>query len=932
MELSRGQSSPEVQQQMQQPEPTQQREAQIQQTREQVDQHSQHPKMAQELDKYTPQQQEAIKQSIAEDAANVGRGNTKIDLLGMKDQNTIVGRVNQAFYFETNIPQALDKAQSAQINSQSLPETDKPKPRPGIDEATTYTIKPGDSLAKIGQHLSPDDAKMASAISMATYVDLQDKGQVKQNRSANRMIMQPGDQVSVDMSQFDQSQVNKLANSFDRYQTAEHREDVRRDQVEQARQELAQARAAQARAAQQQAQQQNTTGYSANDLQQGLRQSPAHNQGNYAFNPQNIQHSPAQGLGAQSILAQSQNNSIDKLKATPVVPTPSYDEQVLAQHVEKNVWGKANEWLDTEVYKRSSSAFNSGLNGVSEVLKPEADDGFLTRTLKREAAQSLSTSAGIAKSVGGVVSGATDLGFGLGGMAQDGLIANFGIGNTKDVADASLRNDQRIATARIVAGKAKDLAGEIYNDPGKAASEVATGAKKFATDYAQAVQQNDVVTQTNTISTTADVGSLFLGGGFVTKGGKIFKAATKIDDGLALAGKGGRTLDELGTLGKEARPAHATLNKAPEIEIARPIHATHADDAMTRPVNPHNEASAATAALNHANDARNLNRGGNIASTQTQSSGVIKSSETISTSVRQQQIEMSERIIRDFQQEAALHKTELKVFDAELSKFEQQHGISRKIDRKKIPEDKADFLEARDRFYNVEDKFYHYPESPIPYSKQSPFPGSVAHRLEESLGKHNMSQEDFHRLRLTREVDLTQEQANQLKSIRNDLVPELTKDTVFRKTVPIEDLHYYFEPDFIKSPEGTTVQGYIARKADVEHLHGHSEVNEAARLDYRGTKFTTGVHAYIDFTVNEEKISKLQTPFGIKFGGIKETIGASPFTGNGFTASRNGEVIPEIWTPRIRPETGQIFSVNAQGHKELIGIYNFDDKKFISLK
>ena len=117
MELSRGQSSPEVQQQMQQPEPTQQREAQIQQTREQVDQHSQHPKMAQELDKYTPQQQEAIKQSIAEDAANVGRGNTKIDLLGMKDQNTIVGRVNQAFYFETNIPQALDKAAPSAIQN-----------------------------------------------------------------------------------------------------------------------------------------------------------------------------------------------------------------------------------------------------------------------------------------------------------------------------------------------------------------------------------------------------------------------------------------------------------------------------------------------------------------------------------------------------------------------------------------------------------------------------------------------------------------------------------------------------------------------------------------------------------------------------------------------------------------------------------------------
>ncbi len=563
MELSRGQSSPEVQQQMQQPEPTQQREAQIQQTREQVDQHSQHPKMAQELDKYTPQQQEAIKQSIAEDAANVGRGNTKIDLLGMKDQNTIVGRVNQAFYFETNIPQALDKAQSAQINSQSLPETDKPKPRPGIDEATTYTIKPGDSLAKIGQHLSPDDAKMASAISMATYVDLQDKGQVKQNRSANRMIMQPGDQVSVDMSQFDQSQVNKLANSFDRYQTAEHREDVRRDQVEQARQELAQVRAAQARAAQQQAQQQNTTGYSANDLQQGLRQSPAQSQGNYAFNPQNIQHSPAQGLGAQSILAQSQNSSIDKLKSMPLGAEPTSKLDQIKANLQEAKTDAKSYWegiSDKGVENGSFIQYAAG-----QVMGTIASGSYSVLNSGIEAGQN-PKDAGI-----GVIKGVVNFGpnafngaTNLTKTAADGLtlLAEEG-GLVKNNTFKDFRSTQPYNI-------------ETLTKPKNDAEAFGAGAVDLASGY---------------IGTRSAIGRMGVKSSVESAPTLSHKAATV------------STLDELGTLGKEARPAHATLNKAPEVETSRP---THANDAMKRPVNSPDETS--TAALHHADDAHNLNR------------------------------------------------------------------------------------------------------------------------------------------------------------------------------------------------------------------------------------------------------------------------------------------------------------------------------------
>ena len=216
MELSRGQSSPEVQQQMQQPEPTQQKEAQVQQTREQVDQHSQSPKMAQELDKYTPQQQEAIKQSIAEDAANVGRGNTKIDLLGMKDQNTIIGRVNKAFYFETSIPQALEKAQSKSLSSSNSASKD------------------------LNQILSSDNQLKAADFN--------------------------------------------LAQRSDSYEVADRN---------------------------------GKTGFNGNDLLNNLNQNKhSENNGNWSYKAPSAKQSQNDGLS--SVLNQTEKNSIDKLKETPV--------------------------------------------------------------------------------------------------------------------------------------------------------------------------------------------------------------------------------------------------------------------------------------------------------------------------------------------------------------------------------------------------------------------------------------------------------------------------------------------------------------------------------------------------------------------------------------------------------------------------------------
>ena len=154
------------------------------------------------------------------------------------------------------------------------------------------------------------------------------------------------------------------------------------------------------------------------------------------------------------------------------------------------------------------------------------------------------------------------------------------------------------------AGKAKDWAGDVISDPGKAASDAATGVKKFTSDYQEAALRNDVAAMANTKSTMIDISSTFVGVGAVgslAKGSRVLRAVDKVEDGLALAGKGGRTLDDLGTLGKETHPNHATLNKAPEIETGKPVHTSHLDDAATkRPVNSSHEAPTTTATTTNA--------------------------------------------------------------------------------------------------------------------------------------------------------------------------------------------------------------------------------------------------------------------------------------------------------------------------------------------
>jgi hypothetical protein len=83
-------------------------------------------------------------------------------------------------------------------------------------------------------------------------------------------------------------------------------------------------------------------------------------------------------------------------------------------------------------------------------------------------------------------------------------------------------------------------------------------------------------------------------------------------------------------------------------------------------------------------------------------------------------------------------------------------------------------------------------------------------------------------------------------------------------------------------------------------------------------------YGYIKFTTSET--DKISIPYGKSFGATNTD--PAPCTLNGFTAARNGEIIPE-WAldNRVRPDEGSEFHKVVNGTDKIIGI--FDGIKFV---
>ncbi|MBC2224888.1 ribonuclease YeeF family protein [Listeria seeligeri] len=204
-------------------------------------------------------------------------------------------------------------------------------------------------------------------------------------------------------------------------------------------------------------------------------------------------------------------------------------------------------------------------------------------------------------------------------------------------------------------------------------------------------------------------------------------------------------------------------------------------------------------------------------------------------------------------------------------------------------------------------------------------PQNFKSQMDKILKEQNLSMEEFQELKLKPIQDLTNAEVKALKAIRK-AVPKITTDTLLQKTIPVGDIEKYLAGDYAE------IGGYIAKADDVSHIKGYGDVVESSRLDYTswdGTRpFPEDGNTYGKIEFKTDAVDDIEVPYGERFGG-KNTDGP-PCTLNGFTGSRNGEVIPEwLFENRHLPTDGAELFVVKDGIENLVGIFDADLERFI---
>jgi hypothetical protein len=187
---------------------------------------------------------------------------------------------------------------------------------------------------------------------------------------------------------------------------------------------------------------------------------------------------------------------------------------------------------------------------------------------------------------------------------------------------------------------------------------------------------------------------------------------------------------------------------------------------------------------------------------------------------------------------------------------------------------------------------------------------------------------EFQELKLKHISELTSDVVHMIKGIR-DSVPLITKDTLLQKTIPASDIEKYLSGDYAE------IGGYIAKVDDVGHIKNYGDVVESFRLDYTSWNGSRpfpedgNVYGKIKFTTN--RADNIEIPYGERFGGTNTD--GPPCTLNGFTGSRNGELVPEWqFDNRYFPNNGAELYRVTDGIEKLVAIFDSDLKVFTPVK
>lgn len=240
-----------------------------------------------------------------------------------------------------------------------------------------------------------------------------------------------------------------------------------------------------------------------------------------------------------------------------------------------------------------------------------------------------------------------------------------------------------------------------------------------------------------------------------------------------------------------------------------------------------------------------------------------------------------------------------------------------------VDETYADFLDDI-QVTRIEDDVWVTPE--VSGGAEGCLKTSFGDNIADVLKEEGLTLDEFNVLRTQDVSTLTDAEKATLKSIRES-VPMPDADTLMQKVIPASDIEKYMDGSY------TGVKGFVTRVDDVAQLSTYDDFYNSLRLDYPNSPYepmsnrSIGV---IRYTTDET--SKIIIPYSSEMGG--STVGAPPFTGNGFTKAINGAIIPEYECCSMvtLSDGAELFEISSDGTETLKAVYSAIDGRFIPVE
>lgn len=207
---------------------------------------------------------------------------------------------------------------------------------------------------------------------------------------------------------------------------------------------------------------------------------------------------------------------------------------------------------------------------------------------------------------------------------------------------------------------------------------------------------------------------------------------------------------------------------------------------------------------------------------------------------------------------------------------------------------------------------------------------SDVQRIDGALVDHGVKKSDFIDLINTPTDSLTPAQRDLINDVRDHL-PHPTNDTVMQKVIPpgyfdeANGLVQSRADDYIMehgvSPD--RVGGAVTVADDTAHLGTPAEIYDGLRLDYTDSPFERydpGTHV-IRFQADPESPGSYEVPRNSDMGGSNAYDSwDDPFTGNGFTKSRD-DIVPEYFAKNTTMREGaEMWEVLDDGTQRLVAV------------